>query len=92
MQPTPEEVQAEIKKLKEMKPKVRHHTGFGDDNWAAIEADIDVLTNDLDQDTIYDLYGESDYELESCLYARDWLDGSGEPPSGPDGWGSLVKE
>ena len=93
MQPTPEEVQAEIKKLKEMKPKVRHHTGFGDDNWAAIEVQIRVLEQLLDADDIYDRWDMDDHLLESAMYARDWLDDRDcASLSGPDGWGSLVKE
>ncbi len=88
--PNQEQIQAEIKKLKEMKPKVRRTTYFGDDNHAAIEADIDVLTNDLDTGEIYDVYEDDQHALDSALYARGWLDGNDEPPSGPDGWGGLA--
>ena len=41
--PTEKQVKAEIERLTEMKPNVRHHTSFGDDNWGKIEAQIMVL-------------------------------------------------
>ena len=92
MKPNQEQIRAEIKKLKEMKPKVRHYTGFGDDNHAAIEVQIRVLEEILDVDDIYDRWDMDDHLCESAIEAREWLDEGGEPPSGPDGWGSLVEE
>ncbi len=93
MKPTKEQVQAEIEKLQEIKPKVRRTTLFGDNNHAAIDADIDVLKNDLDENEVFDTYGNDTHELDSALYACRWLDGDeDEPPSGPNGWGSLVQE
>jgi len=91
MKPNQEQIQVEIEKLQEMKPKVHQHTAFCDDNHAAIDAQIDVLKNNLGVDTIYDVYDDCDHEVENAMYAREWLDGNeSEPPSGPDGWGSLV--
>ncbi len=93
MKRTQEQIQAEIKKLQEMKPKVRRRTAFGDDNHAAIDADIAVLKDDLDLDDIYDAYEDNQHSVDSAMYAREWLDGNeDEPPSGPDGWGGLVQE
>lgn len=60
--PTNKEIAAEAKKLDEMKPKVRRFSMFGDDNWAAIEAQIRVLEEDLDEDEIYEAYGNEDEE------------------------------
>ncbi len=92
MKPTREQVQEEIKKLQEMKPKVQRTTLFGDNNHAAIDADIDVLKHDLSTDDIYDAY-EDMHVADSALYARAWLDGDeDEPPSGPECWGGLVRE
>lgn len=50
---------------------------FGDDNCAAVAAQIDVLENNLDNDDIYNKYdhvNSSEYILEAALDARQWLD------------------
>lgn len=92
MKPTQEQIQAEIEKLQEMKPKVRQHTAFGEDNHAAIEVQIRVLEQNLDEWVIFDQWDMiDDYLCANALYAREWLDGGGEPMSGPNMWGSLVR-
>lgn len=88
--PTKEQIQQEIEKLKALKPRVRHYTAFGDDNRAAIGADIKVLEEDLSKDAIYDRYEDLQHLLESALYARYWLDGDEElAPS--EAWESLAE-
>lgn len=90
--PTQEQVQTEIEKLKEMEPRIRHHSAFGDDNRAQVRAQIRVLEEELSTDAIYDLDGlVSDEAIEGMLYARQWLDGDEpEPPS--EDWEGLVEE
>ena len=51
-QPTPEQIKNEIKALEEMQPKVKRFSSFGDDNHEAIDAQLDVLKNDLTDDEI----------------------------------------
>lgn len=96
--PTPVEVKAEIKKLKEMKPNVRRLSGFGDDHHAAIDVQVDVLEGNLSDDYIYGQWGEGAAEeersenlLSSACDARRWLDGDGDgvPPSAD--WKCLTK-
>ncbi len=79
MKPDKEQVEAEIEKLTALKPRVRRHSLFGDDNHAAIDTEICVLRNDLPEDTIYDRYYR--YDLNAALGARCWLDGDEGPPS-----------
>ncbi len=86
--PTPEQVQQEIAALREIKPKVRRRTFFGDDNHAAIDVQIDVLEDGLDEDTIYAEWGEADHLLTSALEALAWRNGDCEAPSGE--WSELV--
>lgn len=96
--PTEKEIQKEIKVLTEMKPKVRRWTYFGDDNWAAIEAQIDVLTRNLSEDDVCDEYdeeneeeGKTEYSKESALHACQWLTGEEkDPPS--KGWKVLIEK
>lgn len=88
---TPEEVQIEVGKLTEMKPKIRHFSFFGDNNHNAVQAQIDVLKDDMDEDEIYDMEGDwTQHEIDNALEARRWLDEeSEEAPS--SGWESLVQ-
>jgi hypothetical protein len=99
MKPTEDEVKAEIARLKEMKPKVRRKTAFGDDNWEKIDAQIRVLEEDMDEDAIYAAWGDdNDPEhnldlIHNAREAREWLDGVETPPELPsDGWKGLVQE
>jgi hypothetical protein len=55
---TDKEIKAEIEKLKAIKPKVRRYTVFGDNHWAAIDAQIEVLANRIDQDGADDICDE----------------------------------
>ena len=47
-----EEIKQQIVKLKAARPKVRSHSYFGDDNLAAVDAQIEVLEDYLDHKTI----------------------------------------
>ena len=71
--PTVQEVAAEIVALKEMKPYVRQHSAFGDDNHAAMDAQIDVLEKLHSYDEIYDLYKVANV-MDAAIDAREWLD------------------
>lgn len=93
--PTDEQIRQEVEMLKEIKPKVRRHTLFGDDNHAAIDAQIAVLDGGLDEDAIYDEYGENDRLLDCALDARRWLDGEWdaddhEADSPAEDWKELI--
>ena len=97
--PTRADVTKEIKLLRGMEDRVRRRSSFGDDNRAAIRAQIRVLSEVLSEDRIYSEYqplnyeGEPDdegnrHELDNALDALRWLNGdSSERPS--DGWKEL---
>lgn len=98
MKPTQKQIEVEIKNLQEIAPKVRRHSAFGDDNRAAVEAQIEVLKERMDEDAIYDRADENkaaEEELwaesvkESALEARRWLDGD-EDTTPSKGWEGLV--
>jgi hypothetical protein len=92
--PTPkteDEIKAEVKLLRAIKPKVRRTTAFGDDNHAAIEAQIRALEEGMDEDEICDKWdgdGE-DRQRDDALYSCNWKNGY-ETESPSDGWKSLV--
>lgn len=96
--PAERQVKSEATKLATMQPKVRHFTAFGDDNRAAISAQIEVLENDM---SVEDIEDRADNEIaaeeelwtgnqkESALQARQWMDGD-EKESPSKSWQGLV--
>ncbi len=88
--PTQEQVKTEIETLEDMKPKVKRFTAFGDDNHAAIDAQIDVLKNGLNAG---DITGQ--YEGEIFLHANEactWLKGEYNCDTLSEEWEGFVQE
>jgi len=88
MSKTQKEIGKEIEALKAIRPRVKPYTYFGDDNLAALDAQIEVLEQDLDSDDIWDRWPgeESDIHIRGAAdSARDWIDGESE-------YDSLVEE
>lgn len=82
VQPTDEMVIVEIAVLQDLQARVRPFSVFGDDNRAAIGAQIDVLTGRMNTDQVIDRFGENtihrrfdQYVFEAALEAADWLAG-----------------
>lgn len=89
--PTYEEIQEEIKRLKTMKPTVLHASAFGDDHHRAIDAQIRVLEDDLDEDAVFDEFMDSADNIQSSASeAAQWAAGELENPPSED-WKSLVR-
>lgn len=83
---TQEEITAEIAALNSLRERVPTHTLFGEDNQARIDAQIEVLQDEMDDDEIYDRWadvGEDPNEtiLSDALDALDWLNGDAPAPS-----------
>lgn len=73
---TQKEIKKEVEALKAIRPKVKPYSMFGDDNLAALDAQVDVLENDLDNADIYERYdycNSSEHVLEAALDARNWV-------------------
>ena len=86
---TKDGIELEIKLLKAIRPNVCPHSMFGDDNLAALDAQVEVLDEYLDSDEIYDRYDHvvsSEYILESALDARDWMDDDSREDSLANDW------
>lgn len=94
---TGEEIEAEIKALNELKPRIQHYSLFGD-NWAKIDMEIRVLEEEMDEDELND-YLDKEFEDEAIdknekmeLWSTacaviEWMEGTSfeeEPPS--HGW------
>jgi hypothetical protein len=91
MKPTDEQINAEIAALSDLQGRVRRYTAFGDDNRAAIIAQIGVLRNRRTVDDVYRDFHLSDYEQSSALSAADWLSGdlAADELSPADSWRGL---
>ena len=79
------EIKKEIEALKAVRPKVRPHSIFGDDNLAQLDAQVEVLEHDLDNADIYERYdhaGADENALEAALYARQWIEDDVDPDDG----------
>ena len=89
-----QEIENEIKALEEMKPNVRHHTIFGDDNHAAIDAQLSVLRLEIDEDDIQDAFDNdefTDHERSHAQDAHDWLMEDTDEESPSEQWKELVE-
>ena len=87
--PTKKTIEKTLKRLKKIQPKVRHYSAFGDDNHAAIFAQIAVL-----EGTAPDEYNRAGIEMEiyeAAVQAQEWLDGEVEENLADD-WEALVQK
>jgi hypothetical protein len=91
--PTAAQIKAEVKKLEKMKPTVRLESFFGDNHHDAIDAQIEVLEDGLDMDTIDNRDGE-EWKENVASAARDayyWMTGEDiNVPAPHVEWHSLV--
>ncbi len=79
---TKEQITKEVEALKTVRPNVRPTSMFGDDNLGGIDAQIQVLENDWDNNEIYDRYdhaSSSEYILEAAQAARQWMNDEEDP-------------
>ena len=83
--PTPQQVQDEIKALTLCLAYAPKHTAFGDDNIAAIQAQIDFLTGDLDT-TAEEFYDLPEHIRGSVDEVESWRDGTSADPAPSTGW------
>ena len=95
MKPTPEEIKAEIAKLREMKPHIRHYSLFNDNNWDALDAQIEFLEGEMSEDDIRENWpGEyaQEYMRAVALEAWMWLNDDEDAELPSDTWAVLLVE
>lgn len=102
MKPNQQQIETEIATLKAIKPKVRKHTAFGDNNHDAIDAQIEVLEGRMTEAKVFDRFESSgsddcDYDenrgeraLDMALEAFRWMDGENEEAPSV-GWKELTQ-
>lgn len=92
--PTREEIEAEIEALEEIKPKVPESSHFGDDNWASIDAQIEVLRGEIDENDFEIFVDDGDWSehiRDEAQYAYDWMTGYTTDPPPSEGWQAIAK-
>ena len=93
---TAAEIKREIKDLLKMKPTVRRTSLFGDNHHDAIDAQVEVLKDDLTETEIYNRGNEDaedwkDNVVSAATDARLWMDGEYEDyPRLVDEWKELA--
>jgi hypothetical protein len=93
---TTDEIQSEVAKLRDLLPRVRRRSAFGDDNREAIQAQIDVLTGLMDLDAVDAAWGDStadeysDSLHQNAIDAFDWYSGLSDEPAPSEGWQVLA--
>lgn len=78
---TQEQIDEQIRLLKEARPKVVPYSMFGNDNLAMLDAQVRVLEKDMDEDDIWDRWDrdEEDMDIRSnAEEALNWRDETGD--------------
>lgn len=91
----PNELLAEVQRLRSLLPRVRRFTTFGGDNCAALQAMSDVLDLCLDEPAVRRRFSVADeHVLEAALNAHGWMTGTWPDADGTpsDGWDVLVED
>jgi len=86
---TPEEIDKQIEALKAIRPKVRPFSAFGDDNLAKIDAQIQVLEEDMDYDDIWDEWPDEEGDVGIRMVADDvvaWMIDEGDIKDLAENW------
>ena len=97
MERTPKQIEAEIAKLKQLRPLIPSRTFFGDSNLEKINAEIEVLEEDMEENEIYDKFEDRENPDSSCdlvsaaHYAWQWLRGE-EKESMSSQWKPLARK
>lgn len=98
--PTDEEVMLEIATLIELKPLIRRRNFFGEDNHEAVQAQIDALSENMDEDAAYKRWGEDafidpfEYDeviLNHALDAIGWRDDTRTVDRLSTNWEGLIQ-
>lgn len=96
--PSQKQIESEIKKLETIKPKIPRTNFFGDNNHDKIDAQIEVLQEELSEDEVYDRFEDEenpDRTMEIVSNARQaalWLIGESDDGAPSNGWKELIRK
>ena len=72
---TPDEVLRQIEGIRKQRERLPEHNFFGDDNYAAFDAQIEILQGSK----TYDDYEDDESYTETEAYrAKEWLEGNSD--------------
>jgi hypothetical protein len=90
VRPDESAIEAQIKALVEINPRVRRTSAFGDNHHNAIDAQIKVLIGRMSEDEALNHFdGDPDNIQDAIRDAVDWLEG--KAPSLVESWRELVR-
>ncbi len=95
LKPTPEQIAAEVAVLEAIRDggQVPEFSLFGDDNYAAIDAQIIVLRDGHDAMKAFSFCArdtDDEYVLGCAQEAEDWRNGLTDEGAPSSGWGALA--
>jgi len=85
---TPEEIAAQIQRLRELRPNIVPRTYFGDDNLGALDIEIECLEEGWDEDYIEENLEDQNLNMHALIALR-WKLGEQEEEDSAnldDGW------
>jgi len=89
---TQEQIDEQIAKLKEARPKITPTSMFGTDNLAMLDAQVRVLGKDMDEDDIWDHWDRDEEDMDVRSNAEEalrWREGESEDDNLVDGFPSA---
>lgn len=89
---TRSEIESEIAALEAVKLRIPHTTAFGDSNHDAIDAQVEVLQEEMTEDDIYEKWpDDTDMHTRTAAQeAQQWMDGESEDVPSAD-WATIAK-
>ncbi len=81
---TQEQIDEQIRLLKEARPKIVPHSAFGTDNLELLDAQVRVLEKDMDSDDIWDRWDRDEEDLSIRSNAEEALNWRDETDDGLD--------
>lgn len=91
-EPSESEIEQEVAALEKMKPNILRESKFGEDHHAAIEAQLEVLRERMDEDDVDENYGDAEDNIRSAAQdAANWLTGDHESEHLTSDWESLLR-
>ena len=90
---TQKEIDEQIKRLKDVRPKVVPFSAFGTDNLECLDAMVRVLEQNMDEDAIWDRWDREEEDMDIRSNADEalrWLEGESEEDDLAEGF-PLIK-
>jgi hypothetical protein len=91
---TEQAIKEQIDWLAANQKKIQRYSKFEEDNWAKIDAQLEVLRETLDEDEIFERQDRGEWDEGQVMAAQSaqaWRDGEEDTPPSDD-WAGLVEK